>query len=296
MGEMRIKRSVLMVLIVVLLVTNIITLVWHWSSGAIGKPEVVATIGGESVTREDWLYSLEQKHGKEELKELINQKVIDHLAKKYDISVSDKEVEQEYYLIQSVYNAYDEENLEDEDTLRAQIKSELLLEELITKDVQVPNKELESFYKQNEDQYSIPKMYKLKQLEVTNSSDAEQALDELDSGSNFEALAMERSTDEQSAHLGGDMGYVPLDGDLLSREARTEVEALSQGEWTKPIQQDSGYVIYYVDDILKERHFAFKDVKSQIRRQIALEQVETPLQPESFWDEVKVDWFYGKQE
>ncbi|WP_171051027.1 peptidyl-prolyl cis-trans isomerase [Bacillus sp. BHET2] len=293
---MRIKRSVLMVLIVVLLVTNIITLVWHWSSGAIGKPEVVATIGGESVTREDWLYSLEQKHGKEELKELINQKVIDHLAKKYDISVSDKEVEQEYYLIQSVYNAYDEENLEDEDTLRAQIKSELLLEELITKDVQVPNKELESFYKQNEDQYSIPKMYKLKQLEVTNSSDAEQALDELDSGSNFEALAMERSTDEQSAHLGGDMGYVPLDGDLLSREARTEVEALSQGEWTKPIQQDSGYVIYYVDDILKERHFAFKDVKSQIRRQIALEQVETPLQPESFWDEVKVDWFYGKQE
>ena len=293
---MRIKRSVLMVVIVVLLVTNIITLVWHWSSGVTGKPEVVATVGGESVTREDWLYSLEQKYGKEELKELINQQVIAHLAKKYDISVSGKEVEQEYYLIQSVYNAYDEENLEDEDTLKAQIKSELMLEELITKDVQVPDKELESFYKQNEDQYSIPKMYKLKQLKVTNSSEAEQALDELDSGSNFEALAMERSTDEESAHLGGDMGYVPLGGDLLSKEAKTEVEPLSQGEWTKPIQQDSGYVIYYVDDILKERHFSFKDVKSQIRRQIALEQVETPLQPESFWDEVKVDWFYGKQE
>ena len=55
-------------------------------------------------------------------------------------------------------------------------------------------------------------------------------------------------------------------------------------------------MIYYVDGILKERDFSFKEVKSQIRRQIALEQVETPLKPESFWDEVNVEWFYGKQE
>ncbi|WP_179884953.1 peptidyl-prolyl cis-trans isomerase [Bacillus sp. AFS015802] len=293
---MRIKRSVLMGIIGLLLVTNLITLVWNWSSGKIGTPEVVASVGGESVTREDWLYALEQQHGKEELRALVNQKVIDHLAKKYDISVSDKEVEQEYYLIQSVYDAYDEENLEDEETLKKQIKSELLLEELITKDVQVPEKELKKFYTKNEDQYSISKMYRLKQLKVAGRTEAEQVLEELDAGSNFEALAMERSTDEQSAHLGGDLGYVPLDGDILSSTAKSEIEPLSPGEWTAPIQQDSGYVIYYLDDILKERHFSFKDVKSQIRRQIALEQVETPLKPESFWDEVNVEWFYGKQE
>ncbi|KPL58056.1 peptidyl-prolyl cis-trans isomerase [Rossellomorea vietnamensis] len=293
---MRIKRSVLMVIIGVLLVTNLITLVWNWSSGKVGTPEVVASVGGESVTREDWLYELEQQHGKEELRTMVNQKVIDHLAKKYDISVSNKEVEQEYYLIQSVYNAYDEENLEDENTLKKQIKSELLLEELITKDVQVPEKEMKKFYTQNEDQYSIPKMYKLKQLKVADQTEAEQVLKELDGGSNFEALAMERSTDEQSAHLGGDIGYVPIDGDILSPEAKSEVEQLSQGEWTSPIQQDSEYVFYYVDGILKERDFSFKEVKSQIRRQIALEQVETPLKPESFWDEVNVEWFYGKQE
>lgn len=293
---MRIKRSVLMGIIGVLLVTNLITLVWNWSSGKVGTPEVVASVGGESVTREDWLYSLEQQHGKEELRALINQKVIDQLAEKYDIDVSNKEVEQEYYLIQSVYNAYDEENFEDEETLKKQIRSELLLEELITKDVQIPEKELEKFYTQNEDQYSIPKMYKLKQLKVADRTEAEQVIEELDAGSNFEALAIERSIDEQSAHLGGDIGYVPLDGDILSDEAKGEVEPLSQGEWTSPIQQDEGYVIYYVDDILKERHFAYKDVKSQIRRQIALEQVETPLKPESFWDEMKVDWFYRKHE
>ncbi|MCR8850940.1 peptidyl-prolyl cis-trans isomerase [Rossellomorea sp. SC111] len=293
---MRIKRSVLMVVIGVLLVTNLITLVWNWSSGEVGTPEVVASVGGESVSREDWLYALEQQYGKEELRAMVNQKVIDHLAEKYDISVSNKEVEQEYYLIQSVYNAYDEENLEDEDMLKEQIKSELLLEELITKDVQVPEKEMKKFYTQNEDQYSIPKMYKLKQLKVADQTEAEQVLKELDGGSDFEALAMERSTDEQSAHLGGDIGYVPIDGDILSPEAKSEVEPLSQGEWTSPIHQDSEYVIYYVDGILKERDYSFKEVKSQIRRQIALEQVETPLKPESFWDEVNVEWFYGKQE
>lgn len=292
---MRLKRSVLVVIIGILLVTNMITLVWKWSSGAIVTPEVVASVGGESVTREDWLYSLEQKYGKEELRELINEQVIDHLAKKYDISVSDKEVEQEYYFIQSVYNAFDEENLENEDSLKDQIRSELLLEEILTKDVQVPDKDLKSFYEQNEHLYDISKMFKLKQLKVQDLSEAEQAIEELEAGSNFEALAMERSNDEKSAHLGGDIGYVPLDGDFLSSDASEEIDSLSAGEWTKPIKQDSEYVIYYVEDVLKERHFSFKEVKSQIRRQIALEQIETPLQPESFWEEVGVEWFYGKQ-
>jgi foldase protein PrsA len=300
---MKFKPYPLLIAAALLLVTNIVTL-FLWlkpdaspsMGGMKAGNEVVATVGGNSVTREDWLYSLEQKYGEQELKQMINQKVIEKVAKKYDISVSDKEVNQEYDLIRSVYNSFDEEYTEDEETVKAQIKTDLLLEELLTKDVEISEEEMKSFYEQNEEMYSIPKMYSLKQIKVSDKAQAGQVVKELEEGSNFDVLAMERSTDVQSAHLGGEIGYIPADGELLSPEAVKELDSLKEGEWSQPVKSGSDYVIYLLEDIMKERNYSYDDVKSQIRRQLAIEQVETPLLPESFWDEAGVEWFYGTEQ
>jgi foldase protein PrsA len=300
---MKFKPYPLLIAAVLLLVTNIVTL-FLWlkpdaspSMGGIkAGNEVVATVGGDSVTREDWLYSLEQKYGEQELKQMINQKVIEKVAKKYDISVSDKEINQEYDLIRSVYNSFDEEYTEDEETVKAQIKTDLLLEELLTRDVEISEEEMKSFYEQNEEMYSIPEMYNLKQIKVSDKAQAGQVVKELEDGSNFDVLAMERSIDVQSAHLGGEIGYIPADGELLSPEAVKELDSLKVGQWSQPVKSGSDYVIYLLEDIMKERNYSYDDVKSQIRRQLAIEQVETPLLPESFWDEAGVEWFYGTEQ
>ncbi|MGR3766436.1 peptidyl-prolyl cis-trans isomerase [Rossellomorea sp. NS-SX7] len=300
---MKLKPYPLLIAAALLLVTNIVTL-FLWlkpdASSSMGGMkagnEVVATVGGDSVTREDWLYSLEQKYGEQELKQLINQKVIEKIAKKYNISVSDEEVNQEYALIRSVYNSFDEEYTEDEETVKNQIKTDLLLEELLTKDVEVSEDEMKSFYEQNEEMYSIPKMYNLKQIKVGDQSEAEQVIKELENGSSFDVLAMERSIDEQSAHLGGEIGYIPANGELLSPEAVEEIDSLKEGKWSKPVKSGSDYAVYLLEGIMKERHYSYDDVKSQIRRQLAIEQVETPLLPEAFWDEADVEWFYGTEQ
>jgi foldase protein PrsA len=300
---MKFKPYPLLIAAVLLLVTNIVTL-FLWlkpdaspsMGGMKAGNEVVATVGGDSVTREDWLYSLEQKYGEQELKQMINQKVIEKVAKKYDISVSDKEINQEYDLIRSVYNSFDEEYTEDEETVKAQIKTDLLLEELLTRDVEISEEEMKSFYEQNEEMYSIPEMYNLKQIKVSDKAQAGQVVKELEDGSNFDVLAMERSIDVQSAHLGGEIGYIPADGELLSPEAVKELDSLKEGQWSQPVKSGSDYVIYLLEDIMKERNYSYDDVKSQIRRQLAIEQVETPLLPESFWDEAGVEWFYGTEQ
>ena len=297
------KNKPFILIIGVLLVSNILTLtLWlkddnpSNTAGTKARSEVVATIDGDTLTREDWLYSLEQKYGEQELRTLINQEVVGKVAKKYDVSISDKEIEQEFAFVQSIYNAYDEEYIEDEQSLKAQIKSDLLLEELLTKDVQISEEEMKTFYEQNEHLYTFPKMFKLKQIKVANEPDANQVVKELEDGSSFEALAMERSIDEQSAHLGGEIGFIPVEGELLSPEAVKELESVSKGEWSQPVQVDSEFIIFYVEDFMEERHYSFKDVKQQIRRQLALEQIETPMHPEVFWDEVGVDWFYESKQ
>jgi foldase protein PrsA len=300
---MKRKPKPFLIVAAVLLVTNIITL-FLWLKpdaspgvgGITAGSEVVATVGGDSVTREDWLYSLEQKYGEQELKQLVNQKVIEKAAKKYDVSISNKEVEKEYDLIRSAYNSFDEEFTADEETVKAQIRTDLLLEELLTKDVEVSEEDMKNFYAQNEEMYSIPKMFNLKQIKVKNKSDAGQVIKELENGSNFEVLAMERSIDEGSANLGGDIGYVPAEGELLSSEAVKELESTEEGKWTEPVKSGSDYVIYLLKDTVEEKQYSYKDVKDQIRRQLAMEQVETPLTPEAFWDEAEVDWFYGTEQ
>ncbi|MFL8938689.1 peptidyl-prolyl cis-trans isomerase [Rossellomorea oryzaecorticis] len=300
---MKRKPKPFLIAAAVLLVTNIITL-FLWlkpdASPGVGGisagSEVVATVGGDSVTREDWLYTLEQKYGEQELRQLVNQKVIDKAAKKYNVSISDKEVDQEFDLIRSAYDSFDEEFTADEQTVKAQIRTDLLLEELLTKDVEISEEDMKNFYTQNEEMYSIPKMFNLKQIKVKDKSEAGQVIKELESGSSFDVLAMERSTDDGSANLGGDIGYVPAEGELLSPEAVKELESTKKGKWSQPVKTGSDYVIYLLKDTVKERQYSYKDVKDQIRRQLAMEQVETPLTPEAFWDEAEVEWFYGTEQ
>jgi len=41
--------------------------------------------------------------------------------------------------------------------------------------------------------------------------------------------------------------------------------------------------------------FSFEDVKDQIRRQIALEQMEGSVTVDPLWEEMGVTWFYGEE-
>jgi foldase protein PrsA len=298
---LKIKRSALLSVIAILLITNIVTLVlWGKGnkslSGMDAASETVATVGDEVVSREDWLHRLEKKYGEQELKALVNQKVMEKVAKDNGIEISKEQIDQEYELIQSVYNTYDQKMVLDEDAVRKQLKAELMLEEYLTKDVKVKEEDMLSYYEENEKLYQIPTMYKLAQITVLTKEDGDQVITELENGSSFKVLAMEHSVDKQSSALGGEIGYIPVNSGYLSKEAIKELESLDNGEWTNPVAVDDHYVIYRLEEKTKEKHYSFDEVKRQIRRQIALEQLETPVQPEDFWEEVGVEWFYGKKQ
>ena len=68
---------------------------------------------------------------------------------------------------------------------------------------------------------------------------------------------------------------------------------LKKGTWSDPIKVELGYAIVKLEGKMKGKKYSFEDVKEQIRRQIALEQMKTPASATTFWDEAKVDWFYG---
>ncbi|WP_042453864.1 peptidyl-prolyl cis-trans isomerase [Neobacillus dielmonensis] len=283
-----------------LLMLNCLTVAYFLSrdTEASGGSETVATIGSQEITRQDWLHELETRYGKDVLKEMVDQKVVQELADKYHIKAADSEVDREYRLLQATNNSFNQKNFPSEKKWKEQIKNSLLLEEILTKDAIVSEKEIKNYYEKNKDLYNVPEAYRLSHIVVKTKQEAEKTLKELKQGSSFQALAMERSIDEFSANEGGNIGYITSEDELYPSSYITTAKKLKKGAYGGPIKTDQGYAIVKLEGKISGKTYSFKEVKNQIRRQIALEQMNTPASAEPLWEAAKVDWFYGntKQE
>ncbi|PAD66702.1 peptidylprolyl isomerase [Bacillus sp. 7586-K] len=260
---------------------------------ASSENESIATIGDTHITREQWMAELEEKYGEETLKELINIKVVEQLAEKYHISVSDEDVERELAVYKSMYNSFDEEQNGNEEDWREQIRYSILLEELLTKDVTVTEEEIKNFYENNKELYAIDESYHLSQIIVNTKAEANKMVDELSGGSSFEALAIENSIDEFSDPSGGDIGFISKNNEYVPDDYINVAKTLKPGEWSEPIKVENGYAILLLHEKLEGKSYSYDEVRGQVRRQIALEQMQGSVSVEPLWDELNVKWFYG---
>lgn len=263
-------------------------------AGGTEVSEAVATVGKGKITRQEWLNELEAKYGKNVLKDMIDQKVINELANKYNITISDEDVDREYQILKLTYNS-PEENKTSEEKWKEQIRNSLLQEEILTKDVVISEKEMKEYYEKNEELFSIPSAYHLSHIIIETKEEANRTMKELSEGSSFEALAMEQSIEEFSANEGGNIGYIMASDERYPSEYVQEAKKLKEGKYSDPIKVEQGWAIIKLEGTLKGKKYAYKDVKQQIRREIALDQIKVDASTETLWEEAKVKWFYGRE-
>ncbi|MGX1191459.1 peptidyl-prolyl cis-trans isomerase [Metabacillus sp. SLBN-84] len=258
-----------------------------------GSSESIASVGDKEITREQWMAELEDRFGRETLEEMINFTVVEELSEKHDIKIPDEELERELTMYKSMYNSLDNEQLSEDGELREQIRYSMLLEELLTKDAEIPEKELKAYYESNQDLYSIKDTYHLFHIVTKTEAEAKKVIEELEGGSSFEALAAEKSIDEFSANEGGDLGYVSSENDYLPAQYIEEAEKLKKDKWSEPIKSENGYSVILLKEKVNGVQYSFEEAKNQIRRQIALEQMESAVSVKPLWEEAGVTWFYG---
>lgn len=288
------KKKPLVILIGVLLICNILWFIaWiipnqSWKTG-----EEVASVDGETIERETWMAAMEEKIGRETLLDLVNDKVMEAAAKKYDIKVSDKEIDFELALIHAVDNrAYTGLDLEKE---RQKVRSEIILEEVLTKDVVISDEEIESYYDENASLYNIATAYRTAVIILPSESEADKTLSELLGGSDFNVLAKERSYDLASASLGGDIGYINDATENIDEAIVKAASSMKVGTISDVLPIDEGYyAIIQVVDVIEGQTFKLKDSSEHIKRELALEQLPESVSIETFWKEFDAKWFYGE--
>jgi foldase protein PrsA len=290
------RRKKLWIVIAALILLNCLTIVFYLTKGKETiNDEVVATVGKGEITRQEWLNELESRYGKDVLRDMIDQKVIKEMAAKYKIKVSEDDVEREYRILQTTYSSPSENKNTSEKKWKEHIRNSLIQEEILTRDVKVSEKEMKAYFEANKELFTIPSAYHLSHIIVKSSNEAEKAIKELSQGSSFSALAMERSIEEFSANEGGDIGYIMEGEERYPSEYLKAAKQLKKGAWSEPIKVEQGYSIVKLEGEMKGKKYSYQDVKQQIRREIALEQMKTSASTATFWEETKVDWFYGKK-
>ncbi|MED4404146.1 peptidyl-prolyl cis-trans isomerase [Metabacillus fastidiosus] len=266
-------------------------------TNSLGKyDEAIATIGtSTTISREEWLSELEKRFGKETLEQMINEEVVNELAAKHKIEISEEQIDRELTIFKSMYNTLSNERFGEEEDWQKQIRYSILLEELLTKDASVSEEELRAFYESNKNLYEVEDMFRLAHIVVKTQAEANKVIEELEGGSSFEALALEKSIDEFSANEGGEIGFVSTKDEFVPKEYFEIVSQLDEKHWSNPIKVDTGYAIILLKEKQAGISYSFGEVKSQIRRQIALEQMEGSISVNPLWDEISVKWFYEEK-
>ena len=234
---------------------------------------------------------MEQRFGQEVLSDLVDGEVIRQTALENDISVSEEELETELALIKVKYGSYDEQYLWNERNWEEQIEQKILLEKILVQSVSIPKNAAEDAYNANKDRYTVEKTYHLSHIVVEDKETAQSLYEQLQDGASFGTLSLEQSLDITSAFHDGDIGYINKEQTRYPSYFK-QADKLKAGQYSKPFKIEGGYALIYVHEIIKAKTFSFKEVKSMIERELALEEIDHAITASYFWDELGVEWNY----
>lgn len=293
----RLKTKPVLVVLSILLLGNLLWFIaWLIPNDTTksNDSEEVASVAGKVITKEQWMASMESIYGKEVLLDIVNAEVMEAAAKKYKIKVTDDEVDLELALIRSTQDGVSLQT-NDEDLVRKSIRSRLILEKVLAKDIVIEDEAIKAFYDNNKNLYNTATSYRTSVIYVNTEAEAEKVAKELENGSSFEGLARERSADPSSASLGGDIGYISEGNESVDKVLIDAIQKTKKGKWSKPITlADGRFAVAMVKSIFEGKSFSYPDVKGHIRRELALDQIPQSVTQEAFWKEFDADWVYSE--
>jgi len=268
MGDTVLSQKQLLVIVIGLVLLNIVTFMLYVSKplDLHNESETVASVGKKEITREKWMTELHSRYGKEILEELVNAEVIQQTAQRYEVSISAKDVEREYQFTKLAYSTSGISETKSEKEWKQQIRTNIMLEEILTKDVTIPESVLQQFYEANKQRFTIPESFRVSHIVTASKEDADQVIQELHEGSDFDVLAMEKSIDEFTANQGGDLGYLTIESGKKAENYLNEAKLMKEHTWSQPLTITDGYAIIYLQEKVEAHQYSFSDVKKQIHR------------------------------
>ncbi|MCP1160291.1 peptidylprolyl isomerase [Bacillus infantis] len=245
----------------------------------LSKEPAVASVGSESIKKEELYSLLVKQYGDEALDALVTDKIIEMEAKKEKVTISDKEKEEELKNLKESYGGEEgfkaalEQSGVTEAGIAEDIEKYLKTEKLLEPRIDLKEDEIKAYFDENKDQFAQQEQVKASHILVEDEATAKEVKSKLDKGEEFADLAKEYSTDASNAESGGELGYFGK-GEM---EAAFEEAAfaLKANEISGPVKTDYGYHIIKVEDKKEAKEAVYEDSKEAAKKALFDERMQT---------------------
>lgn len=238
--------------------------------------EPAAIVNGTAITKGELLDRLMADFGEETLKQLITLKLLEQEAKKEGITVSDAEVKQRFEELRAKREELSKQlgrgRLSDL-TLWDEAKRLILLEKIVSKQVEVSEKDLRDFYTRHFIRYNRPERVQIREIIVYTPSEAQAIYQQLMRTppaklvSEFERLSRERSVIPGAT---GEFTYIEL-----PEEMRLPLQRAKPNEILPPLAVRLGgqmtYRIVWVIDKKPGERNPFEKIRDKVRQDYLVE-------------------------
>lgn len=246
---------------------------------AFSKRDVVASVNGEKITKDDLYETLTDKYGASAVNALIEEKIIDMEAEKAKIKISDDDIAaemQNYADSVGGQQALDmfmmQQGITKED-LEKEIVQYLKIEKLIGPKIDVTEEEMKEHFEENKESFNEEEQVQASHILVEDEETAKEVKEKVDAGEDFAELAKEYSTDPGSKDNGGDLGY--FGKGKMVKEFEEAAFALEVDGVSDIVKSENGYHIIKVTGKKEAKEAVFEDVKEEIKETLFNKELQT---------------------
>lgn len=278
-----------MVISLILAVALVILLVKPLTGKGTSDNGPVATVNGVEISKDKLYDELVKAGGAQTLDEMINDELMKQEVTKANIKITDADIKKEISYLEQQYGSKEgldaalQQNSMTQEDLNKLVVKQLEMRKLLSSKIKVTDEEVKSFFDQNKESLNTPEQVRVSSITVATKAEADDILKQLKGGSDFAALAKEKSADTATKAKGGDLGFF-----AKGQQDPAVVDAafkLKKDELSGVVESQSGFQILKLTD-RKEAHTAtFEERKDQIRDGLESQQV-SQLQP-AWLQEVK---------
>lgn len=257
------------------------------------KPPSVATVNGETITKEDFYAYLERKPnvrvstnqgpvdtqlseplGFQALRDLVNRRILIQLAKDESVYPNDSDVKNELDYRESIQKGF-MDTLQKSGLTLDQIRNEIIIDlcqfRLVTKGVTVSPDQVSEFIKANPTMFQEPPRIELLWIVVDSPKERAAVDSELKSGQTFSAVAMKYS---KAPGARQNQGRFPADNyDRFPPALKKLVDATAESAYTDWNADGARTIKFYVQKKVAAKKMDTNDniLKERVRRQLLLQ-------------------------
>ncbi|MFW5970906.1 MAG: SurA N-terminal domain-containing protein [Desulfovermiculus sp.] len=261
---------------------------------------IVAVVNGEAITLHDLKKEVEQGGSNvnqmnsedinksedmqsQVLEAMINDTLLEQEAERFEIQVSDEEVQGQIDQIQQengLSQAEFEQAVKDQgmsmdeyrQALREEIKKRKLLSNMVHQKVVVADDEVQEFYQQNQEDYGQPQTVRLRLIVHPDQAKLEEVREAIVSGETSFAQAADDVSQGPGAGQGGDLGELRWE-DLRS-EWRDVVSSLNPKEVSQVFSLQDNYALLYLEEYTDRNTEVTESAKKDIQEQLYSKKLE----------------------